>query len=135
MSGIVPSMTMPEFTIDRDVRHFITDMDAYLACFQHGIDDSKKTYLVLAAVKGDAKDILLSYTVGQSDSVTKVFQVMLKQFKKREKCVAGLHQLKQDTNEKISIFANRIRRYVREMGVNAQKFDKISIDYLNWIFT
>jgi len=24
MSGIVPSMTMPEFTIDRDVRHFIT---------------------------------------------------------------------------------------------------------------
>jgi hypothetical protein len=40
MSGIVPSMTMPEFTIDRDVRHFITDMDAYLACFQHGIDYS-----------------------------------------------------------------------------------------------
>jgi hypothetical protein len=91
--------------------------------------------LVLVAVKGDAKDILLSYTVGQLDSVTKVFQVMLKEFKKREKCVAGLHQLKQDTNEKISIYASRIRRDVREMGVNAQKFDKISIDYLNWIFT
>ncbi len=115
MSGIVPSMTMPEFTIDSDVRHFITDMDA--------------------AVKDDAKDILLSYTVGQLDSVTKVFQVMLKEFKKREKCVAGLNQLKQDTNENFSIYASKIRRYVREMGVNAQKFDKISIDYLNWILT
>ena len=110
MSGIVPSMTMPEFTIDSDVRHFITDMDA--------------------AVKDDAKDILLSYTVGQLDSVTEVFKVMLKAFRKREKCVAGLHQLKQDTNEKISEVASSIPRYVREMGVNAQKFDKICIHYL-----
>jgi hypothetical protein len=130
MSGIVFTMTMAKFTIDRDVRHFITDMDENLACFQHGIDDSQKGYLVLAAVKVDAKDIFLSYTVGQLDSVTEVFKVMLKAFRKREKCVAGLHQLKQDTNEKISEVASSIPRYVREMGVNAQKFDKICIHYL-----
>jgi hypothetical protein len=110
---------MPEYTIDRDVQHFITDMDAYLSCFQQSIDENQKAYWTLAAVKGDAKDILLSYTVGQLDSVTKVFQVLLKEFKNREKCVAGLHQLKQDTNDKISIFASRIRRYVVQMGVNA----------------
>jgi hypothetical protein len=31
LTGIVPSMTMPEFTIDKNIKHSITDMNAYLS--------------------------------------------------------------------------------------------------------
>ena len=47
--------------------------------------------------------------------------------KKPEKWVVNLHQIKQDTNEKVIIFSGKIRRYVE---VSSRKFDRICIDYL-----
>jgi hypothetical protein len=123
-------MTIPEFTIDKNIKHFITDMEAYLSCFHINITENQKSYLILSAVKGDAKDILLSYTIEQLNTVDKIFRVLMNEFKKREQCVVNLHQFKQDLNEKVIIFASRIRRYVREMGVNDVKFDRVCIEYL-----
>ena len=41
--------------------------------------------------------------------------------------MVNLHQIKQDTNEKVIIFSGKIRRYVE---VSSRKFDRICIDYL-----
>jgi hypothetical protein len=130
LTGIVPSMTMPEFTIDKNIKHFITDMNPYLSCFHTYISGNQKAYLMLSAVKGDAKDILLSYTVEQLNAVDKILRVLMNEFKKREQCVVNLHQIKQDLNENEIIFASRIRRYVHEIGVNEIKFDKVCIENL-----
>ncbi len=72
---------MPEFTIDKNIKHFITDMNAYLSCFHADISDNQKAYLILSTVKGDAKDILLSYTVEQLNTVDKIFRVLMNEFK------------------------------------------------------
>ena len=121
---------MPEYTIDKNIRHFLTDMGAYLSCFHHTVDDDQKAYLVLSAVKGYAKDILLGYAQEQIDTLEKIFHVLLREFKK---CVVNLHQIKQDINEKEIIFSGKIRRYVRALEDNSKisrKFDRICIDYL-----
>ena len=72
LTGIVPSMTIPEFTIDKNIKHFITDMEAYLSCFHNNITEIQESYLILSAVKGDAKDILLSFTIEQLNTVDKI---------------------------------------------------------------
>jgi hypothetical protein len=38
--------------------------------------------------------------------------------------------LKQDSTEKISIFAGRIRRYARGLGVRTKNFDKTCIEFM-----
>jgi hypothetical protein len=38
--------------------------------------------------------------------------------------------LKQEANEKISLFAGRIRRYVRGLGVRTRRFDQTSIEFM-----
>jgi hypothetical protein len=130
MNGVTPTMAMPEFTIDKDTRHFITDMGAYLSCFHKQVSDDQNAYLVLSAVKGDAKDILLGYSEEQLNTVVKIFQVLREEFKKREKCVGNLYQIKQEVGEKVIKFAGKIRRCVRALGVNNLRFDNVRIDYL-----
>ena len=39
--------------------------------------------------------------------------------------------MKQDSTEKISIFAGRIRRYVRGLGVRTKIFNKTCIEFMN----
>jgi hypothetical protein len=130
MNGVNPTMAMPEFTIDKGIRHFITDMGAYLSCFHKQVSDDQKAYLLLSAVKGDAKDILLGYSEEQLNTVVKIFQVLREEFKKREKCVLNLYQIKQEVGEKVIIVAGKIRRYTRALGVNNLRFDNVCIDYL-----
>ena len=88
-NSVTPSIPMPEYSIDKNIRHFLTDMGAYLSCLHHTVDDAQKAYLVLSAVKGDAKDILLGYADEQIDTLEKIFQVLLREFKKPEKCVVN----------------------------------------------
>ncbi len=38
--------------------------------------------------------------------------------------------MKQDSTEKISIFAGRIRRYARGLGVRTKNFDKTCIEFM-----
>jgi hypothetical protein len=67
-------------------------------------------------VKGEARDVLKRYAVADMNTPHKIFNILNSEFKKREKSARGLHQLKPDNNEKVSIFAGRIRRYVRGLG-------------------
>ena len=53
-NNVTPSIAMPEYTIDKNIRHFLTDMGAYLSCLHHTVDDDQKAYLVLSAVNGYA---------------------------------------------------------------------------------
>ena len=127
--GFIPSITLPEFSIGKDVKHFIHEMDNYLE-FYGPLPDSQSARLICSGVKGEAKDILLRYADDQVDTVDKIFRVLNQEFRQHEKFVVNLHQLKQDPNEKVCIFAGKIRRYVRGLGVSEAKFDRVCIDFL-----
>ena len=49
-----PSKTMPEFTIDKDIKQFIYDMTAYLR-YQVQLTEQEQAHLILLGVKGTAK--------------------------------------------------------------------------------
>ena len=120
---------MPEFTIDDDIRHFIQEMETYLD-HHYNLPEKRKWKIVQAGVKGEAKNVLMGYRDSEINTTKKIFKVLKQEFKRKEKCVVNLHQLKQDSNERVSIFAGRIRRYVRGLGVKGHKFDRTCIEYL-----
>ena len=124
-----PSMTMPEFTIDKDIKHFIYDMTAYLR-YQVQLSEQERAHLILVGVKGTAKDVIMGYAEDETDSTEKVFQILRQEFKRHDKCAAGLYGIKQEVEEKISIFGGKIRKYVRGLGVRTEKFDQACIDFL-----
>jgi hypothetical protein len=49
---------------------------------------------------------------------------------RREKSARSLYQLKQDTNEKVSVLAGRIRRYVRGLGVKRRNYDRNCVEFM-----
>ena len=120
---------MPEFTIDKDIKHFIYDMTAYLQ-YQLHRSEQERARLILVGIKGTAKDVVMGYTEDETDTTEKVFRILKQEFKRHDKCAAGLYGIKQDSDEKISIFAGKIRKYVRGLGVQQEKFDHACIDFL-----
>ena len=124
-----PSMAMPEFTIDKDIIHFIYDMTAYLR-YQMHLSERERAHLILVGVKGAAKDVVMGYANSETDTTDKVFQILRHEFKRLDKSAAGLYGVKQEADEKISIFAGKIRKYVRGLGVRSEKFDHVCIDFL-----
>ena len=124
-----PNMAMPEFTIDKDIKHFIYDMTAYLQ-YQTHLSEPERARLILVGVKGTAKDVIMGYTTDETNTTEKVFRLLRQEFKRHDKCAAGLYGIKQESEEKISIFAGKIRKYVRGLGVRQEKFDQACIDFL-----
>ena len=122
-------MPMPEFSIDKDIEHYIADMLTYLGKYQQ-LPETQKDKLILTGVKGEARDVIMGYADKQQNSTGKILKILKNEFKKREKSARNLHQLKQDSTEKISIFAGRIRRYVRGLGVRTKNFDKTCIEFM-----
>ncbi len=59
-----------------------------------------------------------------------LLKVLKGEFKNKEKSARKLHQMKQDVNEKLSIFVGRIRRYGRGLGVRHSKFEKNCIEFM-----
>jgi hypothetical protein len=72
----------------------------------------------------------MGYADKDMNTTQKIFKVLKQEFKKWEKSARSLHQLKQEANEKVSIFAGRIRRYVRDLGVKGHKFDRNCIEFM-----
>jgi hypothetical protein len=72
----------------------------------------------------------MGYADKEVNTTKKILKVLKGEFTKTEKSARNLHHLKQDVNEKVSIFAGRIRRYVRGLGVRARKFDKNCIKFM-----
>ena len=51
---------MPEFSIDKDIEHYIADMLTYLGQYQQ-LPETQKAKLILTGVKGEARDVILGY--------------------------------------------------------------------------
>jgi hypothetical protein len=122
-------MPMPTFTIEQDITHYIADMTTYLGQYGH-LPEVQKAKLVQAGVKGEARDVIMVYSEQEVNSAKRIFKILKCEFKKREKSARNLHQLKQDTNEKVSVFAGRIRRYVRGLGDKGHNFDRNCIEFM-----
>ncbi len=56
----------------------------------------------------------MGYSEQEVNFTKRIFKILKCEFQKREKSARNLHQLKQDHNEKVSVFAGR---YVRGLGV------------------
>jgi hypothetical protein len=82
-------------------------------------------------VKGEVRDVMMEYTDEDVNSTKKIYKVLKREFKKREKSARSLHQLKQDTNEKVSVLAGRIRRYVRGLIVKRRNDDRNCVEFIN----
>jgi Ni,Fe-hydrogenase maturation factor len=63
----------------------------------------------------------MGYAEKELNSTGKIYKILKNEFKRREKSAKSLHQLKQEQTEKVSIFAGRIRKYVRGIGVKDHK--------------
>jgi hypothetical protein len=116
-------MPMPTFTIEQDITHYIAEMTTYLGKYGH-LPEEQKAKLVQAGVKGEARDVIIGYSEQEVNSEKRIFKILKCEYKKREKSARNLHQLKQDTNEKVSVFAGRTRRYVRGLGDKGHSFDR-----------
>ena len=58
---------MPEYKIDLDVKHYISNMTTYLDQHFH-LPEAFKARLVLAGVKGEAHDVLMGYADADMDT-------------------------------------------------------------------
>jgi len=127
---IIPSaMPLPTFTIDQDIRFFIQDISAYLEDHTT-LSERQRVRLVQSALKGTAREVLLGYTDNELDTVQKLFHVLTAEFAKKEKYVRNLYKLKQDDDEPVNLFATRIRRYVKGLGLTGKHVDKTCLEYL-----
>jgi predicted RNA-binding protein Jag len=123
------NMPMPEKTLEKDVLHYIEDMTTYLDHY-HQLNESQIAKLVKTGVKGEARDVLIGHAGKQLNATGKIYKILKNKFKRREKSAKNLHQLKQEQTEKVSIFAGRIRKYVRGKGVTDLKFDHNCIEFM-----
>jgi hypothetical protein len=94
------------------------------------LPEIQKAKLILTGVKGEARDVIMGYADKEVNTTGKILKILKNEFKKREKSARNLHQFKQDSTEKISIFAGRIRRYVRGLGVRTKIFNKTCIEFM-----
>ena len=122
-------LPIPSFTIDQDVRFFIEDMTAYLQ-FNSGLSRQDQVQIIRSSIKGTAREVLLGYNESELSSSKKIFKVIKQEFQKREKYAGNLHKLKQEEGEQVSLFASRIRRYVKGLGIKKHKIDTACLDYL-----
>ncbi len=72
----------------------------------------------------------MGYSEQEVNSTKRIFKILKCEFQKREKSARNLHQLKQDNNEKLSVLAGLIRRYVRGLGVKGHNFDRNCIEFM-----
>ena len=125
-----PAIPMPTYTLEQDVNYFIQDMKGYLEHHSH-LSEQQKINMVQAGIKGPARDVLAGYSNEETNTLRKLFKIIRREFKRKERSVRNLHKLKQEDQEPINLFAARIRRYVKNLGIeNQRKFDKTCLEYL-----
>ena len=72
----------------------------------------------------------MGYATTDLDTPDKILYILKREFGKHEKSARHLHQFKQETTEKESRFAGRIRRYVKNMAISEYEFDYYCIEFL-----
>ncbi len=78
------NMPMPEYTLAKDVLHYIEDMTIYLDHY-HQFSESQKAKLVKTGVKGEARDVLMGYAEKELNSTGKIYKILKNEFKKARK--------------------------------------------------
>ena len=63
-------MPMSEFSIDKDIEHYIADMLTYLGQYQQ-LPETQKAKLILTGVKGEARDVVMRYADKEVNSTGK----------------------------------------------------------------
>ena len=110
------AMPLPSLTIDQDIRFFIKDKTTHLQN-HHYLNEQQQVLIVQSAIKAPARDVLLGYADIEMNILKKLFTILTKEFKNKEKYARNLHKLKQEDDEPINLFATRIRRYVKGIGL------------------
>ncbi len=95
------------------------------AYFRHnsGLTRQDQEQLIRSSIKGTALEVLLGYNESELSSSKKIFKVLKQEFQKREKYAGSQHKLKQEEVEQVSLFASRIRRYDKGLGIKKHKID------------
>jgi hypothetical protein len=70
---------MPEFSIDKDIEHYIADMSTYLGQYQK-IPKIQKAKLILTGVKGEARDIIMGYANKEVNTTGKILKILKNEF-------------------------------------------------------
>ena len=119
----------PTFDGDKDVEQCIEQAKIYL--HQSGLmPEKEKVKLLLSNISGDARTIIKSYKKEELSSRKKMFNILKKEFKKRDKAYKKLHFLKQEVDEKSQVFLARIRGYGKDIGIKAhKKSEKFVLEY------
>jgi hypothetical protein len=82
-------MPMPEFSIDKDIEHYIADMLTYLGQYQQ-LPETQKAKLILTGVEGEARDVKMGYAEKEVNSTGKILKI-LKMNSRREKRVPEIY--------------------------------------------
>jgi hypothetical protein len=82
-------MPMPEYSIDKDIEHYIADMLTYLGQYQQ-LPETQKAKLILTGVEGEARDVKMGYAEKEVNSTGKILKI-LKMNSRREKRVPEIY--------------------------------------------
>ena len=121
-------IAVPKFQIEQNIVYFINDMKAYLKYLD--ITKKEQAQIVVTCITGEARDIVSGYSKKQLNEPKYLFRVLRKDFKKREQHVDSLFQLKQEPQEKVSVFVGRIRHHVSHLGLKHKYVDRTCLRYL-----
>ena len=81
------------------------------------ISEDQKWRLVQSGVQGAARDVLSGYKEKHINSPNRIFRVLRREFKTRQLPAVELHGLQQDNDEKVIMFAARVRKHIAELGI------------------
>jgi hypothetical protein len=118
---------IPQFTGVEDVEYYIDNARVYIHQFKH-LREAKRVSLLRSGISGEARDVLKAYSDKDLGTVSQFYSVLKRMFKKKTKAATKLHQLKQETSEKVRVFAARIRRYVRKIAIQ-KKINRTCLEF------
>jgi hypothetical protein len=105
-----------------DVEYFIGNARVYIHQFKHlrnETSETKRVSLLRSRISGDARDVLKAYSDKGLGTVNQLNSVLKRMFKKKTKAATPLTP--STKTRKGTLFAARIRRYVRKIEMRRKK--------------
>jgi hypothetical protein len=107
------------------------DLDSWISLVERYLKQYPRTMsyqvdIVLFALSGVARDAILNY--GDFSSVEQIFETLRSIFLPSVNKMHRLAQAKQGSNELVTIFYSRLRKYVRKIGsMSEESFEEITL--------
>ena len=94
------------------------------------ISDDQKWRLVQSGIQGAARDVLSGYKEKHINSPSRIFKVLRREFKRRQLPAVELHGLQQGKDEKVIMFAARVRKHIADLGIaKRRKADRACLHF------